>query len=404
MGIEQPAIGAVIARLADPKLQLAAYGGVVFPLALVIEAPIIMMLAASTELSRDVASHRALRRFSHRLAATLTALHLLIVATPLYDIIVGDLLAAPPDIIEPARLGLWLMLPWTWAIAWRRFNQGVLIRFGRSGAVGLGTAVRLATSAVVLSAGLVHGQIPGLIVGCTALSVGVLAEGIYAAIAVRPIVAGPLRAAEPSPLLRGRAFSAFYVPLALMPVVTLVIQPLGSAAISRMPDALTSLAIWPVISSVAFVLQGAGLAFNEVVVALARRRGADRTLPRFAALLVIGTTAIITVLALTPAAHLWMAGVAGLSPALAAVAAGALWLAIPIPGCRALQSWYQGQLVVARQTRAITEAVVVFFVVCSAILAVGVGMQWRGLEVALAGFSCGRLAQTAWLAWRARQA
>lgn len=53
MGLEGPAISAVIARLANPEINLAAYGGVVFPLALFIEAPIIMLLAASTALSTD---------------------------------------------------------------------------------------------------------------------------------------------------------------------------------------------------------------------------------------------------------------------------------------------------------------------------------------------------------------
>lgn len=50
MGLEGPAISAVIARLANPEINLAAYGGVVFPLTLFIEAPIIMLLAASTAL------------------------------------------------------------------------------------------------------------------------------------------------------------------------------------------------------------------------------------------------------------------------------------------------------------------------------------------------------------------
>ena len=53
MAVEQPAIAAVVARLPDPEVGLGAYGGVVFPIALVVEAPVIMLLAASTELSRD---------------------------------------------------------------------------------------------------------------------------------------------------------------------------------------------------------------------------------------------------------------------------------------------------------------------------------------------------------------
>jgi len=61
MGIEVPTIAAFVSRMQGSETQLAAFGGVIFPLALLIEAPIIMMLAASTSLSRDLVSFRALR-------------------------------------------------------------------------------------------------------------------------------------------------------------------------------------------------------------------------------------------------------------------------------------------------------------------------------------------------------
>ena len=62
MGLELPAVSAVMARLPEPTVSLAAYGGVVFPLALLIESPIIMLLSASTALSRDWPSYRLVRR------------------------------------------------------------------------------------------------------------------------------------------------------------------------------------------------------------------------------------------------------------------------------------------------------------------------------------------------------
>ena len=49
MSIEGPFLAAVIARLADPKHNLAAYG-VAFSFALIIEAPVIMILSASLAL------------------------------------------------------------------------------------------------------------------------------------------------------------------------------------------------------------------------------------------------------------------------------------------------------------------------------------------------------------------
>jgi len=94
MGIELPAVSAVMARLAHPEISLAAFGGIVFPLALLIEAPIIMLLSASTALSRDRPSYLKLRRFMWLAAGGLTALHLAVAATPLWDVVVGRLLGS----------------------------------------------------------------------------------------------------------------------------------------------------------------------------------------------------------------------------------------------------------------------------------------------------------------------
>ena len=58
MALELPALSAIVARLAEPKINLAAYGGIVFPLALIIEAPILMLLTASTALSKDWKSYK----------------------------------------------------------------------------------------------------------------------------------------------------------------------------------------------------------------------------------------------------------------------------------------------------------------------------------------------------------
>ena len=195
MSIELPAITTIVARLANPEINLAAYGGVVFPLALIVESPIIMLLAASTALSKDRASYAKLRRFMMGTSAILTVLHMLIAFTPLYYVVVNSILGAPAEIVEPARLGLMIMTPWTWAIAYRRFNQGVLIRFGHSEVVGQRTLVRLTANGVVLTASYLIGVIPGAVVAASTAAAGVVCEAIYVGVRVRPVVRDQLRAA-----------------------------------------------------------------------------------------------------------------------------------------------------------------------------------------------------------------
>ncbi len=404
MAVELPTVAAVVARLPDPEIHLAASGSYVHPIALVIEAPIIMLLSASTALSRDRAGYQALRRFTHRSGAALTLLHLLIVLTPLYDLIVGGWMGAPEPVLEPARMGLLLMTPWTWAIASRRFNQGVLIRFGHGRAVTQGTVVRLLSNVTVLAGGWAIGTIPGATLAGAAIATGVVAEAMFASARVRPVVVEHLQHDDPAhPPLRGRAFVGFYLPLAFTSFVALVAHALGSASIARMPDELPSLAVWPVVHGLIFLFQVLGLAFSEVVVAQLDRPGAKPVLLRFALVASGSAAVVLVVLAATPLAELWFDRVSGLRPGLVELAGLALWFGVPIPVLRVLQSWFESVLVHARRTRAVGEAVVVFVLVAGAVLGTGIWLgRWPGIHVALLGFSLGRAAQTGWLWARSR--
>ncbi len=63
MSVEGPFLAALIARLAAPRENLAAYG-VAFALALIVESPIIMMLSASTALVDSREAYLRLRNFT----------------------------------------------------------------------------------------------------------------------------------------------------------------------------------------------------------------------------------------------------------------------------------------------------------------------------------------------------
>jgi hypothetical protein len=412
MAAESPALSAVVARLTNPEINLAAFG-VVYSIALIIEAPIIMLLSASTALSRDWDSYRKLHRFMMWLSAVLTALHVLIAFTPLYDIVVVGLIRPPAEIVEPSRLGLMLMLPWTWAIAYRRFQQGVLIRFGHSRAVSVGTFVRLGADTIVMIGGYLLAtapgipvRIPGIAIAAAALAVSTTSEAVYAGLRVQPVLRRQVRPAAPvEDPLTAFGFLRFYTPLAMTSLLALVVQPVGSAALSRMPQALESLAVWPVLSGFIFLLRSGGMAYNEVVIALLDEPRSTASLRRFAFLLAGVVTGLLLITAGTRLAPIWFERVSGLKPDLASLAHRGLWLALPWPAMNVLYSWYQGAVVHSRSTRSITEAVVIYLLTSSITLWAGVAWgQMVGLYVAVVAFAAGVVAQTVWLWHRSRRA
>ncbi len=183
----------------------------------------------------------------------------------------------------------------------------------------------------------------------------------------------------------------------------LLVQPLSSVAIGRMPRALESLATWPVLMGLLFILRSLGFAYNEVVVSLMDRPGAPQALRRFTTLLAAGTLLVMVLIAATPVAELWFRTISGLDAEVAELARQGLWLGLLWPALDVIRNYFQGTIVYGRQTRGVTESVVVYLVVSGALLLAGVARQsFTGLEVGLVAFMAGTGAQIGWLWWRSR--
>ncbi len=401
MGVELLLVAATLSRLPNPEIQLAAYGGIVFPLSLVIEAPVIMILVASTALCKDWQAYRLIRNFILTLGGALTLLHFSLAFTPMFGVVVEVILGTPQSIWEPARTGLQIMTPWAMAIAVRRFYQGMIIRNGRTRLVGMGTALRLGVSGAVLLAGLLIQEASGIIVATVALSSGVLVEAGFMFWCIRPIVQDLYE--HQNPQENGLTLSrliTFYWPLAFTPLITLATLPLLSAAISRMPRALESLAVWPVLSGLTFVFRSVGIAVQEVVVTFSDRPHFSHPLQQFVWVVSLGACGCLLLIAATPLSTVWFGSVAALSPELAGLAKTALWLAVLLPALSPWESYFQGLLVYQGFTSCITQAVSLYLVGISLILGLGILYgQITGLYVGLGAVLGGVGVQMVWL-WK----
>ncbi|MCJ7624185.1 MAG: hypothetical protein MUO76_11830 [Anaerolineaceae bacterium] len=400
MSLETPMLSAVIARLPDPRINLAAYGGVVAPIRTLIMAPVVMMLSASTALCKDWDTYRKLNRFMMILGGTLTVIHALLAFTPLYYVVVEGILGVPAEVYEQARLGLMISTPVGWGVGFRRFNQGILIRNGHSNFIMGGTIIRISGFGLVLVGGYLLGNIPGIVVEATALVVGVWGEAIFTGLRVRPVLRYQVKTAPAAEPLIWRDFFGFYIPLAFTSLLTMVWSPIASAAISRMPRAIDSLAVMPVINGLVFLFRSFGLALNEVIVTLMDRPQAPNKLWRFSILVALATSLLIFLVILTPLSSLWFETVAALAPDLAVLARQAAWLVLLLPALSAMRSWCQGILLFGRKTRGISEAIVVSLLTLLAVFGAGILLgNIVGVYVALAAYMLANLTQSLWL-WR----
>ena len=353
MAVEGPYLAAVVARLPDPTLGLAAYG-VAIALAVLMEAPVIMLLSASTALVEDAVSYRRLRTFAHGLNAFSTLMLLAVLVPPVHRGLMLGVLGLPEELARLTYGALWCFLPWPAAIGYRRFWQGVLIRSGRTRLVAGGTVVRLVSMSVAALALAIATDLPGAAVGASALSFGVVMEAAVARWMARDAIRALLvptgrgaDAADPVTVSSdphdiaeiGRVgvstadpasgagtgggelgfgdIGRFYVPLMLTSLIGIAIQPMLTFFMGRAASPVESLAVFPVVHSLGFIFRSVGLSFQDAVIALLGRRNEGyEEIRRFAIGLGATLSGILALLAFTPLSQLWFVHVSGLTPEL----------------------------------------------------------------------------------------
>jgi len=356
MSIEGPFLAAVIARLADPKHNLAAYG-VAFSFALIIEAPVIMILSASLALVAGKQSYFKLRRFIFFLNGTVTFIMAVCLLPPVFFFIAEDLINLPHSIARVTYIACLILLPWPSAIGYRRFFQGILIRHNLGRRVAYGTVVRLMSmglTAMVLSIL----DVPGAVVGASSLTMGVFCEAIASRIMAQKCVKAISEFGEPSEQRIGYRFILnFYYPLALTTILTLGVHPIVTFFIGKSRFAIESLAVLPVVNSLVFIFRGLGLSYQEVGVALLGERFEEYTPLKNVALCLFSAMIIcLGLIAFTPLATIWYRHVSGLSLELSMFSYLPTQIMVLLPGTTVWISFQRSILICGKTTAPITWA------------------------------------------------
>jgi hypothetical protein len=403
MAAEGPFLAAVIARLAAPKENLAAFA-VASSLAWMVESPIIMMLSASNALVRDGVAYRKLRRFSNTLNAAVTAVMVVLVMPPVFDVVARGIMGLTPDVARLAGHSMIFLILWPGSIGFRRFYQGILISHGRPHAVTWGTVIRLTTMAATGLGLALAFHLPGASVGAGALGAGVLAEGAASWFMARPTLRWLRRQNEEDSVF-GRSLTAghvvrFYAPLALTSFLSFFINPLTTFFLARGRVPLESLAVLPVIVGLAFVFRTTGLAHQEVVIALVGDGLENhRILRRFSLWVGVLSSIGLGAVVFTPLATEWYAAVSGLTPDLAAFAFLPGALLVLLPFTESVQSYQRAILVKAHRTPPIGVAVAIQLTVTTAVFALmALGLRMVGAVTVGPALTAGYVAGLAALA------
>ncbi|HRR93858.1 MAG TPA: hypothetical protein P5257_05645 [Bacteroidales bacterium] len=405
MAVEQPVLIAFIARLSDAKFNLAAFG-IAGAFAMIVEAPIIMLMSASTAIVTGRHSYKKLKKFTDILNAFITGIQLLILIPPVFRFIVIRLMGVPEEVSELAHKALLIFLPWAASIGYRRFYQGLLIRNNLTRRVTYGTLVRLT---VILVTGLLlyTAGAKGAYTGAAAMSLAVLIESLATRLMADSTIRSVMQKDDRENIHMGlRTILKFYYPLALTSILSLGVHPFVTFFLGRSRMAVESLAVLPVVTSLVFIFRSMGLSYQEVVIALIGERRQNYGLLRnFAVRLGIIVTVLISVLAFTPLADLWFINVSGLTKELADLSYLPLKIMVLLPALTVLLNFQRSLLVISGNTGPISVAtatelagIILVLLVCVVFL----GMT--GVVAASLAFMAGRALSNLYLVPKQKEA
>jgi hypothetical protein len=355
MSVEGPFLSAVIARMSNAIPNLAAFG-VSFSLAIIVEAPIIMIMSAATALVKNRLSLQRLFRYTLCLNAVITGVKLILIIPAVFFFLAEDIIQLPSHVSQLSYWATVMFLPWPMAIGFRRFYQGLLITHNQTRRVAYGTTTRLAS--VFCAAFLIStfSDVSGAVLGAASLSAAVIIEAIASRLMAQQAITH-LASIQTKDAPSYREINQFYYPLALTGILTLAAHPIATFFMGQGRMSLESLALMPVLNALVFIFRSVGLSFQEVVIAKIGNRFQDyKTIRNFALVLGLSLVSLLGVVVFTPALSFWYQTVSGLSPEMVSFGITPTRLLFIIPGFTVWIAFQRGIQVVARNTQPVIIA------------------------------------------------
>jgi len=397
MGIEGPFLTALIARMADAKFNLAAYG-IAYSLALVMESPVTMMMSASTALVKGKNSYLKLRRFTYWVNTLTTFTMLILIIPPVFNLIAYGLLNLPKGVADLTYKAMAILLPWPASIGYRRFYQGIMISNGATKKVAYGTIVRILAMGITTLLFFIFFKSDGVVVGASALSAGVIAEAAASRVMVRKLIPVVISINDSEEKISQKSIIKFYYPLALTSLINLGMHPMVTFFIGQSRNAIESLAVLPVLNALVFIFKSFGLSYQEAVIVLIHKTKNYSVLRNFERLMAFSVVAGLAAISFTPLADLWLLKISGLSPELASFSKAPLMIYTIFPALTVMISFQRGLLVYRKNTKPITLSSILEVMGVGIALYIGIHFfNLIGVTAAIIAYIAGRVISNLYL-------
>ena len=404
--LSRPIINAFLARAEDPEIALATMS-VTVSLTYPVIAPLFAVRQLGNTLCVDREMYRRLLRITFSLGGVAMVLLGILSWRPIFHWFVGGVLGVPGALLESGPPVLFVMALATSISGARAFYQGMLVRYGRSGPVGLAAVCFIAAVSSLMALGIAFLDWEGAFIAAWAVLVGQATYLIILWLPGREISRQMMTERDPS-LPQGQrttraVFRVFY-PLAGAGIVYGSLEPVVQMSMARAPEASMSLAAYPVALSLTWLVRSPIYNAQQVVIANVRDRASYLVVRRFMMKLGIAATLLMGVIAFTPLSGFIFSSVMGLTGTVREYATDGFRLLALAPFFQAIRSFYGGALIAKRTTGYIQIGALVRLGGLFLGLYVGVTMlEIAGVFIAIGATILAEIGECIFLGWVAQR-
>lgn len=349
MACGDPMMTTTLAYLPDAQLNIASVGAAK-SLAIFFESPIIMILHAANALAGSKKSREALWRFTFFAGIGLSCLLALLGIPLIFNSVGVSLLGIPSAMLATVSQVLLIACGWPFAIAWRRYFQGLLIYHGKPRALAIASIMRLLTLVLVLGIGFLI-QVSGGILAGIALISGVIVEAVVVTFFAYSSGSTIPPETETKPGLPQNLLQVwkFYFPLANTMMVVWGGRAILITILARDQDATIAIAAWSAAWGLVLVIANSTRMVQQMVIKY-RHQVSDRQLLTFAISVGAVCSTLLLLMSVTPIGDRIVQSFIGNDLTLANNIKPVLLICSIVPLLVALQNATQGFLVTENRT------------------------------------------------------
>tara|TARA_Y100000588_G_scaffold389812_1_gene493575 strand:+ start:4328 stop:5641 length:1314 start_codon:yes stop_codon:yes gene_type:complete len=363
--LSRPISNGAIARTSSPMLSLAA-SSVTMGVAMPFIAPLFGLKQVVTALAVDRELLRRLARLTLSLSGLSTFLLLILAIPPVFRYAARVVMGVPADVVELGIPAMFVMAALPVFSVGRGYYQGILVHYGNATPIGYGALANLLGASIAVFVAAIVLEMEGALSTAIAMLFGSVLYLVVVWWPCKPLFAHriPRTHSSVAPDKRSmRAIVSLYVPLAVSTMITTVIEPAIQIAIARAPNAMLSLAAYPVCVSIAWLTRTHISNAQQVVVASVKNLQSYLDVRRFMHTIAGVTTVLMLLVALPWTSAFVFGTLTGLEGEILDFAVSGYLLLIPVPLINCGRSLYHGTLVSQGTTGGIQLAATIRVVV-----------------------------------------